>query len=205
MSDIFDDETLAAVVERQRQLIDTLRACDETQRRALTATERRAEAAEAEAANWIALVREAARQLEGGTDRSEIQSALYDAVERARSGQAPGQALAAEAAALRTATRAGDVPDAHKIAVYEAMRRYFESVIDDYYTSDTPTDPRYDTGVAEEKTECIGIDIVDGELYVVMAIEGWADLQGFSVELPRLSRDDHTDDGTALTVRGQGE
>jgi hypothetical protein len=46
----FDDETLSAINERQRVLIDTLRERIETQRRALHATQLRAERAEAETA-----------------------------------------------------------------------------------------------------------------------------------------------------------
>lgn len=37
-------------------------------------------------------------------------------------------------------------------------------------------------------------------LYVVMAIAGWADLQGFVVDLPTLDCDARQDDGTTLTV-----
>ncbi len=54
--------------------------------------------AEADAAAWLAFVREAARQLEGGADPAEIQSALYDAVRRAEV-DGPGTALLAELAA----------------------------------------------------------------------------------------------------------
>lgn len=103
---------------------------------------------------------------------------------------------------MTNVTRAADVPDSHKIAVYDALCRYFEGALDSYYTEEIETDPRYDTGVASTKTECIGIEYMERSLYVVMAIEGWADLQGFEVDLPTLTRGDHGDDGTALTLRG---
>lgn len=62
---------------------------------------------------------------------------------------------------MRHVVRSEDVPTAHKIAVYEAMRRHFEQALDAYFTDPAPQDPRYDCGVAAERTECIGIEVLD--------------------------------------------
>lgn len=109
------------------------------------------------------------------------------------------------------AFRSQDIPDAHKIAVYDALCLYFAQTLDRFYTDPTPQDPRYDSGAdTNHPTECIGIEVEGGALSVVMAIQGWADTIGFSVELPVLTRNDQTDEGVWIDVtlmpplRGRG-
>lgn len=109
---------------------------------------------------------------------------------------------------MTTVTQAADVPDTYKIAVYDALCRHFAATLDRYYTDDHPVDRRYDSGVVspdDPPTHTVGIEVEsDGSLFIVLNIKGWADLQGFSVELPTLTRDDCTDDGAALTLAGEG-
>lgn len=102
-------------------------------------------------------------------------------------------------------SRAQDVPDAHKIAVYDALCAHFATTLDSYYDDDgTPTDPRYDSGVVspdDPPTHTVGMEVAgDGDLYVVLNIKGWADLIGFSIELPTLSRDDAVDASAGISV-----
>lgn len=99
------------------------------------------------------------------------------------------------------ATKPEDVPIEHKVAVYDAICRHFEGSLTSYFTHEAEADPRYDTGTAEDETVCIGIRVEGDGLYVVMAIKGWSDLQGFSVDLPKLEKYDHVDDGTSLTLQ----
>lgn len=98
--------------------------------------------------------------------------------------------------------RAQGIPDSHKIAVYDALCRHFAETLDTYYTTPVPQRPRHDSGAARaEHTECVGIEVLDdGEIGVVMAIQGWADTIGFCVELPALTRDDQTDEGAWIDV-----
>lgn len=95
-----------------------------------------------------------------------------------------------------------DIPDSHKIAVYDALCLYFTGALDRYYIDPAPvTDPRYDSGAgAADQTECVGLEMLDGELGVVMQIKGWTDNIGFSVELPVLTRQDQTDEGAWVDV-----
>lgn len=97
------------------------------------------------------------------------------------------------------ATRAEQIPDSHKIKVYDALCRHFAETLDHYYTADHPTDPRYDSGVVgpdDPPTHVVGLQVdEDGQLFVLVNVKGWADLQGFSVELPMLGRDDNVGDG----------
>lgn len=102
------------------------------------------------------------------------------------------------------AFRARDIPDSHKIAVYDALCKYFEAALDGYYTEPAPQDPRYDSGAAAETTGCVGLEVPEnGWLNVVMQIEGWADAVGFSVELPPLTRADQADEGAWIEVEDE--
>ncbi len=95
------------------------------------------------------------------------------------------------------------IPDAHKIAVYDALCRHLEQTIDSYYTEPVPQDPRYDSGIEPfTETRVIGLGIEDGWLNVAIDIVGWVDPQAFSIELPTLDRDSHT--GDSAGIAGQG-
>lgn len=104
---------------------------------------------------------------------------------------------------------ATEIPDSHKIAVYDALCRHLEQTIDAYYTTPVPQDPRYDSGVEPPtETRVIGLEIEGGELHVSIDIEGWVDPQAFSIELPTLDRDGHTGDSAGVvpqTPAGRGE
>lgn len=97
------------------------------------------------------------------------------------------------------ATRAADVPDSHKIKVYDALRAHFAKTLDSYYSDDHPTDPRYDSGVVspdDPPTHVVGLQVDEGgQLFILVNVKGWADLQGFSIELPVLDRADNVGDG----------
>lgn len=102
----------------------------------------------------------------------------------------------------RIAVSQADVPDVHKVTVYEAIRKHFETALSSYFTERGWADPRYTTGGAEPQTECVGISLDPDGLYIVMAIAGYADLQGFHVDLPHLDKSDLVDDGTVLPLFG---
>lgn len=95
--------------------------------------------------------------------------------------------------------RARDIPDSHKIAVYDALCVHFSEALDRYYTDLVPQDPRYDSGVTNEESWCM-IEVEGAWANVIMSIPGRADTIGFSVKLPLLGRDDQTDEGSWIDV-----
>lgn len=96
---------------------------------------------------------------------------------------------------------AAEIPDSHKIAMYEALCRHFEATIDTYFTTPVPVDPRYDSGIElPTETRVIGWEIKSGALHVALDIVGWVDPQAFWVELPTLTRDTHTGDSAGIVA-----
>lgn len=94
---------------------------------------------------------------------------------------------------------AAQIPDSHKIAVYDALCRHLEQTIDSYFTTPVPVDPRYDSGIEPPtETTVIGVEVEDGALYVAIDIIGWVDPQAFYVALPTLTRDAHTGDSAGI-------
>lgn len=80
--------------------------------------------------------------------------------------------------------------DEQKIAFVDALCAHFVATLDPYYTEGIPTDPRYDSGAAEQgETRVRELAIEDGWLLIGLLINGWADQQDFIIELPTITRD----------------
>src|SRR5262245_47189562 len=103
---------------------------------------------------------------------------------------------------MKTVFNAAEIPDSHKIAVYEAICRWLERSIDGYYTDEIPTAPRYDSGLEPPtETKVIGLEVdTEGYLEVAIDIAGWADPQAFSLVLPTLTRDAHMGDSAGVEI-----
>lgn len=113
----------------------------------------------------------------------------------------------AEQAKATRVVLASDVPDSHKIAVYNALCTHFANEIDaDPYFATSEDIPPEDVDNVAAETECVGIAPVYSEggkltgLSVLADIRGWADNESFQVQVPTLSHHDRTDSGTELAV-----
>lgn len=97
---------------------------------------------------------------------------------------------------------ASEIPDSYKVKVYDALCSYFASTLPSYYTvdPDAPIASLYDSGATNEKTEVIGLEIEGDELYISIAIKGWADTHCFGVTLPALDRDQEYGESTGIEV-----
>lgn len=101
----------------------------------------------------------------------------------------------------KTVIDASDVPDSHKIAVYDALCKHFASVIeqDSYFETSEEILSEHE-GIVAEKTECVGISLEYDEmgrpdgLFVLAEIRGWADNTAFVIPLPEITKHDRIGD-----------